>query len=655
MKVEGSQKTKTPSPWYDSGIRMCIYLTLILVPIAFAPMFYSVFSTPKLLILRLLTLTMVLLWGCKVYVEGHFSYRKSRLNPLLLIYGFVSILNVFFSIAPFTSLLGAQGRFMGIFTVLNFLLLTFIVMNFLTEESHVKKAVDFSLKTAAALSVYGLLQCCGAFKDILSWSADPTERVFSTFGHGNHFGAYLAMNIVLAVYAYTHVKKGAFGWLLHISIGLMVFMLFMTGSRGALVAAVAALLISFGFVLAKRWTEIRQNIATTKVKVRVIVILLLIVTAIIVGIWQKLPIFERTVTAIVNINEGAIPDRLSWWMSSLSMIKDKPFLGFGLSTFRDVFNAYRRTDYVTLAPGEMHDMITPEAAHNELLNIAATQGLIGLIALMAIIIFTLCRTDTAVVLAKKPDSRFYLVLGIKGAVYAFILQAFVNFGEVSTMSYFYVLLGMAAAMTESVYPFRSIKIGRVWAAFTAVGIIFISCAGGYLAVRQAAAEYFYKQAVTAEARNDLRTAIQDYQKAVLASPNEYAYRQVFADFALKKSGNPALSPEAQLNMLRLAEANYTLATEINQFHPSVYYNLGLTHLSLYKMTGNEVYYIKGLSCLHKAVLLAVNNPLYPYQAGKILMEMNVDGSKKEGKAMMQKAMEIRPGYRDAEQLLNATI
>lgn len=172
-----------------------------------------------------------------------------------------------------------------------------------------------------------------------------------------------------------------------------------------------------------------------------------------------------------------------------------------------------------------------------------------------------------------------------------------------------------------------------------------------MTVKEGAAEFFYKKAVNAEAQVDLRGAIEDYQKAALLVPDEYAYRQVFADFALKNSGNQLLNADAQLNMLKLAEVNYTLASELNRFHPSIYYNLGITQLALYKISGNEVYYMQGLANLQKSVAIAVNNPLYPYQVGKALCGLKMSGAREEGKRMLQKALEIRPGYKDVEALL----
>ena len=61
------------------------------------------------------------------------------------------------------------------------------------------------------------------------------------------------------------------------------------------------------------------------------------------------------------------------------------------------------------------------------------------------------------------------------------------------------------------------------------------------------------------------------------------------------------------------------AIGINPYHPSIYYNLGIAQLQVYRMNGNYRYFQSAEDNLDKAVMLAVNNPLYPYQAAKVLM------------------------------------
>ncbi len=641
--------TGTGNDWYDCGIRFCLYAMAAAVPAIFTPALQSVFSMPKLIVLRLLTAMIMLLFGCKIYVEGKVSYGKSKLNILLLVYGVVSILNTIFSITPFTSIYGAENHFTGIFTVLNFLLLPFFVYNFLCEEKTVKIFIKISLWTAGILAFYGLLQYAGVFNGIFNWTQDPADRVFGTVGQSNHFGAYLGMNFLLGVFFFTYVKKNKSRWLLGLGLLLMLVTLCLTASRGAIFATFFALLVCGLIAAIRNYAHLKLFFKKTAIKIVIGIILLLVAAGLVTGQIQKLSVVERTVGTVNFVSQGNIPDRLSWWLSTLQMIKDRPLLGFGLSAYRDIYNAYRRTDYVAPGPGEQQDLITPEAAHNEYLDIAATQGLIGLAAFLAIIIFIFWKLDELTTFNKRIDDDFYLALGVKGAIMVYLVQVFVSFGVITTLTFFFLLLGLAAAIAAQASKVKTFTLGAAARFALSFILILLCCLLTYMTLKEGLAEYYYKQAQVDEAGGNLRAAIEDYQRAALTRPGEYAYLQAFGDFALKNSKWPGLTLDARAKMLLLAEANYSSAAAVNPHHPSTFYNLGIVQLELYKMTGKNEYLQTGAGNLKQAVALAVNNPMYPYQAAKALLGL-YHGSP-EAYQYLTKALQIRPGYRDAEQLL----
>jgi putative inorganic carbon (HCO3(-)) transporter len=643
--------TGTNNAWYDKGIKYCLYGMVVLIPAVFFPWFYTVFSMPKLLVMRLLSLIIILLLGCKIFTERSFSYKKCPFNILLFIYAGICILNTIFSIAPLTSLFGAASRFMGIFTVLNFLLLSFFVFNFVSDAKEVRRFFIVSIITSVVLSFYGLVQYLGFFKEVFHWSENPAERIFSTIGQANHFGAYVGMNILLGLFLFPHLRKGKRKWLLAAGLGLMLLVVILTASRGAIIATVLAILTCAVIIIVRRWEKVRLMFKKTTVKILLAILILAIVGGFAFGRIQELPLVERTVATINVFKEGSLPDRLSWWMSTLQMIHDRPLLGFGLATYSDAFNMYRRTDYKTAGPGDMQDTITPEAAHNEYLNMAATQGLIGLVAYLAMIYYIFWRIDTFTLFSKKAEKDFYLILGVKGALMVYLLQIFVSFGVIGTSAIFYIMIGLAGILVEGSNQVKKIALHKNVTLLLAILITFISCVGFYFTVREAYADYSYKLAKTAEVREDFQGAMQHYQDTVFAQPFEYVYRQAFAQFALKNAGNLFLSADEQLQMLKLAEENYQSAAKINEFHPSTFHNFGLCEIELYMVTKDVNYRIKGLAYLKKAIMLGVNNPLYPYQAAKVLFGINESETNEEAKAMLRKVLEIRPGYRDAEKLL----
>ncbi|HLG25739.1 MAG TPA: O-antigen ligase family protein, partial [Candidatus Gracilibacteria bacterium] len=317
--------------WYDSALEYALYATVILVPAVFSPWFFTVFSAPKLLVLRMLTLLIVVLWGCKMYVEGKLVYVKDRLNMALVFYGAVCVITTIFSINIWSSLLGAGGRFIGLMSMLIFLLLPFFAINILKERKKAERLLVISVVAASILALYGIAQYFGIFQDAFHWNQDPADRVFGTVGHGNHFGAYLGMHLLIGVFLLPGVKRSGLRALLGLGLILQTVALFMTGSRGAIAASVMALIFTGIFWAAKNRKKLKLSFS------RVLLALFIVVAVGSAGVsvfrddLVKIPVVERSLQTAELLSQGKVPDRLSWWMSAIEMAQDKPFFGYGLS------------------------------------------------------------------------------------------------------------------------------------------------------------------------------------------------------------------------------------------------------------------------------------------------------------------------------------
>src|SRR5436309_2480624 len=87
------------------------------------------------------------------------------------------------------------------------------------------------------------------------------------------------------------------------------------------------------------------------------------------------------VREIASIRAPSTQSRLQIWGAGLRMAADHPVLGVGLDAFAVVFPAYRTADYWRTEWGG-----TPTKAHNEALHIVATQGAVGGIAALLVIL-----------------------------------------------------------------------------------------------------------------------------------------------------------------------------------------------------------------------------------------------------------------------------
>jgi len=681
-------KTKVKNKkWYDLGIEYLLYALVIFVPALFHPDFYSAFGAPKLLALRLITVAVILLWGLKIFVEGRLNLRKSGFNWILLIYGAVCVITTVFSSAIYSSILGSHGRFRGLITIINLLLLPVFIWNFLKEKELARRLLIIGVSVSGILAFYGILQYFGVWQEQFNWNQDPADRVFGTIGHGNHFGAYLGMNLVLGIFLVRELKNKWLKYAWYLGLVAHAVAIFLTAGRGAIFAVVLALLVCGVVILVEKRANGEFGIGKWLAPAFVVVAVLIGGAVIFKDEIAKFPLVERTAITLESIGDGKIPDRYSWWLSSAEMIKDRPLVGYGLSTFRDAYNSYRRLDYQTVEEGDQELHITPEAAHNEYLNIAATQGFLGLIAWLMIIFFVMGKLNASLMAgrpenapAQKDNARvrpapaptlkanpyYYSLLGLKGALVVYLVQVFFSFGVISTLTVFFVYMGAAlvlaapeekatapAGRTELKAARRS-AIKHVGASFVKYIIplfmIALAVAGTACVLRTAIADYHYKAALTESAQSNQEGAMQNFTSAIALMPYEYAYQQALGDYALT-TAQPVSATESRRELLETAVTAYQEALKINDHHPSVYYNLGIAQIHLYSLSGDSAYYNDAVKNLDESAIKALNNPLYPYQAAKAFMPFDDSESRYYAILFLRDALDIRENYRDANQLL----
>ncbi len=649
--------------WYDRAIVWLIYSLAIGVPLFFSTAFYSNFAAPKLLFLRDVTLLILLLWTWKSFAEERITWRRGKFGWILLLYGAVLILATITSSNIFSSLFGTETRFLGIFTQLNFLVIAWFVYNFLTAEKQLKTFITVACVTGIVLlMIYGFFQYYGVFDAILkflqqhfgvapgefAWSQNPQDRVFGTFGHSDHFGAYLGMCILLSFGVIPFLKNKTLKWFLILCAHLTFIVLLLTGSRAALAATIISLLV-IGVVLTIRSKNLRQFLKKFWWS---FAIGLVVIGGLIFAFREpinKLPVIQRLEQGAVTAGQGYPPDRLSWWASSFAMFKDHPVFGAGLSTFSDIYNKYRRTDYRVPGPGDMQYQITPESSHDDYIDILVTEGLVGLIIYLALTSIVFLAMDKKLFQNQKPDEQFFITLGIKGALMVYLIQAVVNFGVVDTLSVFFLLLGAGISLSSLDEKTAAVRLKPVLKELLVGVFLMLILWGGFSTAREAMAEYSYKNATVEESLGRVENARAWYQNMIENQPYRYEYYEAFGDFAFKTAAASDVDAQYNEQYLQLALDNYQKASIINNFHPSIYYNMGITSIRLGQLEQSDVYVQQGLNDLQQAITLSPNNPLYAYQAAKIFQQI---GQKDLAVQALQSVVQIDPAYMDAQTLFN---
>ncbi|MGA2221283.1 MAG: O-antigen ligase family protein [Verrucomicrobiia bacterium] len=371
-------------------------------------------------------------------------------------------------------------------------------------------------------------------------------EVVSTIGNRNFLGAYLAASIALGAALWDKRATAV--------CALLLAAMCLCRSRGAWLALGATALLWFF------WGNSGQP--TARVLWRVVG-MALVIAAVFLGRGYVAREWRTEVRPLI-------------WKSTLRMIAEHPFLGHGLGTFVAEYPQFRLPDYFLRSRAAN----VTDHAHNEVLEIAAEQGLLGLVAtlwLWGAIFYGGMRSLPAW------SERRRLGLGILGAATVLLLHGMLDVGlrYPPNQTLFWFLLGLLAggsgltedarvragmlsANSEVTVRFRSWFTRMIIAAVCIFSSVWITIAS---VVRPVMTELWERRARMAEERGELAEAVADAQRSLEFQPFHPTVRYLLAG-VLEKIG---ARDQAIEQCLRIEE--------LSPDYADVTYNLGRLHLA----------------------------------------------------------------------------
>ncbi len=215
----------------DKVAELLILAMTFLIPVIFFTGTNDVFEINKIFVMRFLTFFVIGLWLVSVIFEKKIKLIKTNFDFPLLGYLGVSVLTTIFTFNIYVSIFGVYEDFEGILTILNYIALFYIIINFAESVTSVKKIIMIIVIAAVVISVYGLAQNFGW--DFIAWNPETysPDRFFSTLGNPNFLAAYLveALPLIFILFFITpdNTKKSEMIMLLVLlTAGLVLIQLF---------------------------------------------------------------------------------------------------------------------------------------------------------------------------------------------------------------------------------------------------------------------------------------------------------------------------------------------------------------------------------------------------------------------------------------------
>ncbi|MEX0917680.1 MAG: O-antigen ligase family protein [Candidatus Paceibacterota bacterium] len=348
-------------------VYICIFAVPFVVLLVTGSMFFP-YITGKNFAFRILVEVMTVAWVVLALLDSRYRPRFSwAVISVLSLLGIMFVANMFGEY-PFKSFWSNYERMEGYVTLVHFFLYFMVTATMLTVEKHWNWFFNTTLAIATLVCFYAFAQLSGA-ADI----SQSSWRVDSTLGNSTYMAVYMLFHIFIAALMFVRTRSTNLRFLYIGLIALFVFILFQTGTRGAILGLTGGGLITALYltIFATDYPQMR------KVGAGVLTVLVLIVSGFVAlrhtEFVQGIPMLDRI--ADITLSEGDI--RFMVWEMALEGVRERPMLGWGQENFSYVFNEYYN-------PGLHGAEAWYDRAHNIVLNWWVVGGTLGLLAYLSL-------------------------------------------------------------------------------------------------------------------------------------------------------------------------------------------------------------------------------------------------------------------------------
>jgi putative inorganic carbon (HCO3(-)) transporter len=414
--------------------RIAAAVLVVALPVVVSPWGEDAYNQVKVLTMYALTATASLAWIGTRLIKGWPKWKFTI--PELAVWGFLLtvLLSSVTSENPLLSFFGAPRRYEGLFAFCSYAALYFVGVHFFGSQQGMHSLAATAGVASGITAGYGVLQMFigplfpgEAF--IRDWYGGlGMPRVPSTLGSPVVFGGYLSVMIpLLLALAVTTAHRTRVLWLAAACLSYVAAVFTLT--RAAWLGVAMGTMI---LVVGHGGRQFRRVVALA-VACATLATGLILLTA----VGSSAPVGSRVVS-VVDPSSGSLAQRLYIWDRTITLVRARPWLGWGLETLGEVF-PYDRPALVKLFGLRPYII---DKAHNDVLQMAVSVGVPGAFAYVAF--------WAAVVLSafrlwkREADSARLVTAGWLAAIVGYLLQVQFSFSAVSLAPIVWVLAGSAA-------------------------------------------------------------------------------------------------------------------------------------------------------------------------------------------------------------------
>jgi len=407
------KKIEKKTSYIDLSLKIGLIELFFLTPLIFYA-WATTFTVTKNTVAEIIILTLTALWVINLIEGKNYPSLKFPLSLPILSFLVVILISLFQTHTYYTS-------FLDLARWSSYILVYFIITSCLRRKKWIKVLLIAVLSASFIASSYAIFQFYGI--DFPFWKKlSGRMRLFSTFGNPNYLSGYLAACLPIAFTFFCLSKKRLF-------LGIIIVILYtgvlITNIGGCIALFGAAIFILLTLLIYKEKVFFKDN----HLSLLLLILAFTIVTAIYSTHNPLNPKGKNVIaegTAYTNFGYSSTQQRFLIWLSTYEMIKEHPFLGSGVGTFRIHYPAAQGK----ILSQEKNRKYIPQAnksinAHNDYLHIWVETGIIGLLCFIWIIAIFYKKTFFYLKKVKK-EEKFFLI-GLSGGGVAILIHALFSF------------------------------------------------------------------------------------------------------------------------------------------------------------------------------------------------------------------------------------
>lgn len=346
---------------YLTILKFGVYLAF-LSPFLVYNRFLFPYITSKQIYFNILIEILFVFWLAFIIKYPEFRPKKFLITGGLVAYFAAILLSSIFSVDFNLSFWGDVERMLGFFHIFHFFIYYLIVITVIREKKDWNALMIVSVAAAIIISIHAL-----------------AGKSYATIGNAAYVGGYLIFNIYFALILFFGEKKENYArWLYLIAVIIMLPALKNTGVAGSYVGlGISLILALFLFGILHKNKKIK--IYTLSVSLLAIVLIVSIFLNRSNPSVRKIE-FLNNILSEVSLGKNTFQTRLISWKTAWKDFPSHPILGAGYGNFAITFDKYFDPKFYNYTRSETYF----DRAHNNLVDIASTTGILGLVTYLFI-------------------------------------------------------------------------------------------------------------------------------------------------------------------------------------------------------------------------------------------------------------------------------